>query len=532
MLSGVRFCAYPSAKLAASLRLWIGHQRFIYNAKVREKRYWDRFAKSSLALTGLKPLPDQAYSQFIGEDTSFLREVPPQILRNGAYRFATGCTRAQKKLGGSPRIRKRHGRQSVMVTSELFELAIYTDLSTRRVRRVLTLGTKKFPLGRLRFKAHRECGLPKSLCISVEPDDRWYVSFCFEMPPIDGADVLRTPEELAYEFSLRPDLDQITVGIDRGVVLPVATSDGQAFKFDPVCAARISREAQRIRRFQRRLARQKIDSKRRLKTKRHLGRLRSYGREVRKDFAHKVSFALANSPAQVFVLEDLKLKNMTAAPAPKVDAAGRHTRNGAAAKAGLNKALLSCSLGQVSQFLTYKVARRDKLVLKVPAAHSSNECAHCGHTASENRLSQADFRCAWCGHCDNADHNAACVLKSRGVARLEAGTVVFPKLKTARVRGRKDVAVGPVRPKPGSASCRTPVENVSDERGFKPSRAALLETGNPHYSIGLSGGSSLDVNKYAHDTNIAIVHAPASNQVDADGGRPREPGRSHFARGK
>jgi putative transposase len=482
VLSGVRFRAYPTAKQSGILRQWIGHQRFIYNAKVREKQYWDRFAKSSLALTGLKPLPDQAYSQFIGVDTSFLREVPPQILRNGAYRFATGCTRALKRLGGAPRIRKRHGRQSVMVTSELFELALYTDLATRRVHRVLTLGTKKFPLGRLKFNAHRECGLPKSLCISVEPDGQWYVSFCFESPSIEGAAILRTPEELAYEFSLRPDLEEITLGIDRGVVLPVAASDGQTFKFDPVCEAQIARKARRIRRYRRRLARQQLGSKRRLKTKQRIGRLCGYGREVRKDFAHKVSFALANSPAQVFVLEDLKLKNMTAAPAPKQDAAGRHTGNGAAAKAGLNKALLSCSLGQVSQFLTYKAARRNKLVLKASAAHSSNECALCGHIASENRLSQAEFCCVSCGHRDNADHNASCVMKSRGIARLKAGTVMFPKKKAARVRGRKDVAVGPVRPEPGGASRRTPVENVSDERGYKPSRAALLETGNPHYS--------------------------------------------------
>ena len=182
------------------------------------------------------------------------------------------------------------------------------------------------------------------------------------------------------------------------------------------------------------------------------------------------------------MLEDLKLKNMTAAPAPKQDVAGRYTRNGAAAKAGLNKALLSNSLGSVSQFLTYKAARRNKLVLKVPAAHSSNECALCGHTASENRLSQADFRCTRCGHCDNADHNASCVMKSRGIARLKAGAIVSPKKKAARVRGRKDIAVGQGLPKPGGASRRTPVENASDAWRLSPSRAALLETGNPRYS--------------------------------------------------
>jgi hypothetical protein len=40
-----------------------------------EQDNWRSFERSSLALTGLRPLPDQAYSQFIGEDTQFLREV-------------------------------------------------------------------------------------------------------------------------------------------------------------------------------------------------------------------------------------------------------------------------------------------------------------------------------------------------------------------------------------------------------------------------------------------------------------------------
>lgn len=101
--------------------MWIEHQRFIYNAKVREARYWRAFARRALALTG------QAYSQFIGEDTAGLREVPSQILRNGAYRFANGCARARSGLGGAPTARKKHGRQSVLVTSELFRFEEHTD---------------------------------------------------------------------------------------------------------------------------------------------------------------------------------------------------------------------------------------------------------------------------------------------------------------------------------------------------------------------------------------------------------------------
>ena len=48
----------PTATQIAILRLWMGHQKFIYNAKVLEQDYWYRFSKQSLALTGTKPSAD------------------------------------------------------------------------------------------------------------------------------------------------------------------------------------------------------------------------------------------------------------------------------------------------------------------------------------------------------------------------------------------------------------------------------------------------------------------------------------------
>ncbi len=478
MPSGVRFRAYPTASQEAVLRRWIGHQRFIYNAKVGEARYWRAFARQALALTGQAPQPDQAYSQFIGEDTAWLREAPSQILRNGAYRFANGCARARSGLGGAPTVRKKHGRQSVLVTSELFRFVEHIDPVTGEVHQHLVLGTAKFPLGRLAFKAHRAWERPKMLSISVEPDGRWFVSFCFEAPAAQGDFVLRTPEELAYEFGLRPDLEALTVGIDRGVVLPLATSDGQAFKPDEVCLRRIARKEARARKYQRRMARQDKGSANRRKTARRIARLKAYGREVRQDFAHKASHALAESDAHVFVLERLKLKNMTAAPAPKQTAAGRYAPNGAAAKAGLNKALLSSALDLTRQFLTYKAARRNKLVLQVSPYNSSNECAVCGHTAPQNRPSQAQFCCTACGHQANADINAAQVIRQRGIAQLRQGLEALPKKKTARVRGLKS-KVGPVRPEPGASP--TPAENLSDAVGrCAANGASFAEPGNRH----------------------------------------------------
>ena len=65
---------------------------------------------------------DQRYSQFISEETAFLREVPSQILRNGAYRWRTGYQRFFKGLSGRPAKRNKNGRQSVLISNELFTI--------------------------------------------------------------------------------------------------------------------------------------------------------------------------------------------------------------------------------------------------------------------------------------------------------------------------------------------------------------------------------------------------------------------------
>ena len=56
----------------------------------------------------------------------------------------------------------------------------------------------------------------------------------------------------------------------------------------------------------------------------------------------------------------------------------------------------------------------------VNAKNSSRECSKCGHTAKENRPSQAVFCCVreGCGHKENADLNASRVIMKRAVMMI------------------------------------------------------------------------------------------------------------------
>ncbi|MCF8169247.1 MAG: transposase [Rhodoferax sp.] len=526
MFTGVKLPCYPTLEQASSLRQWMGHQKFIYNAKVQEQDYWYKFSKSQLALTGKKPSSDQMYSQFHNDElTPWLSNVPSQILRNGVYRFTCANTRFHKGLGGAPKIKKKHGRKSVLITSELFE---YTERAHPRPVNDgpspfdLTIGTKKFPIGKLKVKAHVSSAKPNSITISEEPNGHWFLSFCCELPSMefksaDGKEkapetIIRTHEELMYEYALRSDLQEVTVGMDRGIAIPLAASSGSQFDISDVNRERIEKKDLYTRRFQRRMAKQVKGSASYRKNRLKVANLKAYSANVRKDFAHKASHALVSSEVQVFVFEDLKLKNMTAAPKAKVDDKGRYIKNGAAAKAGLNKALLSSALGLVKQYVAYKAAAVKKLVLSVPAHFSSQECSVCEHVDENSRLSQSIFKCTQCGHTDNADFNASKVIRNRGVKMLKKhlesvndGTFKAKVRKTVRVRKVKSniQKVGQILPEPviqkesskPVARCGTQIletdmgESVLDVvYDHVVCSAVLVETGNPHLGFGPGGG--------------------------------------------
>lgn len=116
MQNGYKFRLYPNKEQEQILLRWIGCQRLIYNAKVQEDRYFRKFQRRMVGLAGEKPPVDQQYSHFITEQTAFLREVPSQVLRNGAVRWRQAYARFFQGLGGRPTLKKRSGKQSVWLT--------------------------------------------------------------------------------------------------------------------------------------------------------------------------------------------------------------------------------------------------------------------------------------------------------------------------------------------------------------------------------------------------------------------------------
>jgi putative transposase len=478
MKDGRQYRAYPDCAALECLARWIGHQRFIYNAKVREDRYFRAFQRRFVALAAVRPPVDQAYAHFIGPasadapSTEWLREVPSQVLRNGAARFAQAYSRFFQGLARRPTLKCKHRRQSVWVTREIFSIEKTQEgrapepgkKPKKRCERpgyLIRLGTERKPAGTVRFRAHQPFAQdPNAIVLSVEAGG-WFVSFCTDdEAPEPSRDEIGAQLEKLTET----ELAACTVGVDRNTPQgkQICASSGATFTYSPQQSRRMRQRERARRRYQRQLARRQKQSRGRQRARRRLQRIGQYLGNVRKDFAHKTSHALVeDSQTRVIVFEGLKVKNMTARPKPKQDENGRWVKNGAAAKAGLNTAILGSAWGKVYDFTRYKALRAGKLTVKVHPHGSSQECARCGHAHPDNRPSQAVFVCQRCGQARNADANAAQVIKQRGIQAVRAGEWrEKPPKKTMRF---KCTSVGPERPEPDpaidfSSQDPTPVE--------------------------------------------------------------------------
>jgi len=223
------------------------------------------------------------------------------------------------------------------------------------------------------------------------------------------------------------------VGIDRGVAAALALSDGRMLDHDFTS----EREQAAITRLQQSAARQhgprvpgtrgrrgrRPPSKRWLRTRARITKKLTAQRRRRDDFTAKTAHIFTRSHGLI-VLEDLRVRNMTrrATPKPDPNQPGAYLPNRAAQKSGLNRAILDKGWGKFLLALHHQARYTGTRIILVPPAFTSQRCHRCGHTAKENRDSQAVFLCTKCGHTANADTNAARNILAAGLAVTGRGS--------------------------------------------------------------------------------------------------------------
>jgi putative transposase len=218
------------------------------------------------------------------------------------------------------------------------------------------------------------------------------------------------------EVPTRPlEPTQAAVGIDVGITSFATTSDGQRLPnpgWGRAAAARLA-AAQQV------LARKQPGSTNHRSARATLAARHRRIANQRRNFHHHTARALVVR-YDLLIVEDLKIRNLVRRPPPRPDPdrPGRFLPNRAAAKTGLHRSIHDVGWARFVSILRAKAEEAGRVVIDVDARHTSDRCEACGHTAAENRASQAVFSCRGCGHTANADEHAARNILRAGLAHL------------------------------------------------------------------------------------------------------------------
>jgi putative transposase len=216
------------------------------------------------------------------------------------------------------------------------------------------------------------------------------------------------------------------VGIDLGIAKLCAMSDGTVID-NPRA---LNRHKQKLAKLQRQLARKVKFSKNSQKVKAKITALHQKIADTRYDHSHKATTRIAKNHGLV-VIEDLRVKDMSASAKGTIDSPGR----GVAQKSGLNREILDAGWGEFRRQLEYKLQWANGTILAIDPKNTSRKCSVCGHTAKENRKTQADFVCVVCGHTDDADVNAAKNILRAGHALLACQANGIPSAAGTGISG-------------------------------------------------------------------------------------------------
>ena len=389
-----RFRLFPTSEQEFWLLRHGSHARFVWNLALEQKAAWrpgrgpsPGYVAQSAQLTEARAAQPwlAAGSQTVQQQA--LRDLDRAFSNffGGSHRYPTWRKKGRHegfRIVGSQALRVRtinHRWSSVLVPK----------------------------VGWVKVRRSRDMPEWKSYRINQDRSGRWHVAFAAIPAPIPA-----------------PGCGEV-VGVDRGVTVAVALSTGE--KTSP--AGLRAKQAERLLRLQRRLARAQRGSNRRKAAVRKIAVLRARETDRRKDWAEKTSTDLARRFDRIGV-ENLKVASMTRSARGTLAAPGRNVRQ----KAGLNHGILKAGWTVLLTRLEHKAPGR---VVKVDPAYTSQMCSACGQVDANSRESQAAFVCTSCNFAENADVNAACNIRDRA-ARTASTIATSTTAAGHAVAGRRD----------------------------------------------------------------------------------------------
>jgi transposase len=371
-----RYRLYPTPTQETALLGHCAHARYVWNLAVEQRQWWQPGRPAPGYAEQCRQLSEaRAAFSWLAEGSAIVQQQALRdfhaayiawfaALRRWRKRYAKTPPEGRPDRPGQPGFRKRG-------QGEGFRIVATGPQDVRRLnRRWAQVLVPK--LGWVRFRLSRPVPDTKSYRVTRDRAGRWHIAFAAIPAPIPG-----------------PSTGEV-VGIDRGVTVTLALSDGHTYQ---------APTGRHVNRLQRRLTRAKRGSNRRAKVKARLARLHAHNADALRDWAEKASTEIARG-YDLIRIEDLDVGSMTRSARGTVARPGRRVGQ----KAGLNRSILRSGWGMFATRLEHKAQGR---VEKVNPAYTSQRCSRCGTVDREARESQAAFRCRSCGYRANADHNAA-----------------------------------------------------------------------------------------------------------------------------
>jgi putative transposase len=390
---------YPTDEQKQHLARTFGCCRYVYNWALALRQQTYQATGKSLSYQALDAQMTVLRHQ---SETSFLVEVSCVPLQQSVRHLMRAYTNFFEGRADFPTWKSRQGPQS----------ATYTRSAFSHKAGSLTLAKMDAPLAIRWSRPLPDGAMPSTVTVSRDEAGRYFVSILVkeEIAPLP-------PKEKA-------------VGIDLGLTVMVATSDGQTFPNPKYFA----RDGKKLARAQRRLARKKSGSKNREKQRRRVAKIHARIADKRRHHQHQLSTHLIREN-QTIVVESLAVKHMMQHPT-------------------LARAIADVGWGELVRQLEYKAAWYGRTVIKIDRWYpSSKTCSCCGHVLDSLDLAIREWDCPICGTHHDRDLNAAKSIQVEGLrwlAEEHAATACGGPVR-ANLDGNQG-SHEPMKQEPGSAT--------------------------------------------------------------------------------
>jgi putative transposase len=323
--AGFKYRIYPNQVQQQALAVQFGHSRFVYNLYLAVRRdYYAATGNSSSYNTCANDLTQLKKER----EHTWLKEGDSQVLQQSLKDLDAAYSRLFKGLGGYPKFKSRHHKQSIRYPQR-FKLNGDTIYLPK--------------VGWVKMVLHRDIrGKMKSCTVSKTKTGKYFVSI------------------LCQWEQEQPDSLPESVGIDLGISHFAILSNGE--KIDN--PRHLKRSERRLKIRQRRLSRKQKGSNNRSQARHCVAATHERVANQRRDFHHKVSRELAGRFGYI-ALESLNVSGMLQ----------NHK---------LAKAISEMGWSQFVGFLKYKQDWKGGVVEQIdrwfPSSKTCSACGSINHT--------------------------------------------------------------------------------------------------------------------------------------------------------